>query len=368
MSHRQSLTPVLRLEGLRKCYGPVVAVDGVDTVIGEGELVSFVGPSGCGKTTLLRMIGGFARPDGGRVLLDGQDVTRDPPNRRATAMVFQSYALFPHLTVAGNVGYALRVRGHSRAEIAARVEELLRVVRLDGLGGRRPDELSGGQQQRVALARALSVKPRLLLLDEPLSNLDANLRVLMREEIKRLQRELRLTVAYVTHDQEEAMSISDCIAVMRAGRIEQFGPPSEIYERPATEFVARFVGAANFLPGEVTDAGADGVVVSTPLGAITLREGQPGLIAGARVQVVVRPEAVRLTPGDPGDEATGRPGKIVGTSYTGPIARYVVEVGGTRLIVDQHDPRRGPRYAEGDRVAVTLPADPPVLPAEPSRP
>ena len=166
-------------------------------------------------------------------------------------MVFQSYALFPHLTVAGNVGYALRVRGDPRADIAARVEDLLRVVQLEGLGGRRPDELSGGQQQRVALARALSVRPRLLLLDEPLSNLDANLRVLMREEIKRLQRELRLTVAYVTHDQEEAMSISDRIAVMRAGRIEQVGTPAEIYERPATEFVARFVGTANFVDGEL---------------------------------------------------------------------------------------------------------------------
>ena len=228
-----------------------MAVDGVDAAIQEGELVSFVGPSGCGKTTLLRLAGGFARPDGGRVLLDGQDVTRDPPNRRATAMVFQSYALFPHLTVAGNVGYALRVRGQSRADVAARVEDLLRVVQLDGLGARRPDELSGGQQQRVALARALSVRPRVLLLDEPLSNLDANLRVLMREEIKRLQRELRLTVAYVTHDQEEAMSISDRIAVMRAGRIEQLGTPTEIYERPATEFVARFVGTANFLDGDV---------------------------------------------------------------------------------------------------------------------
>jgi ABC-type Fe3+/spermidine/putrescine transport system ATPase subunit len=251
------VTAVLQLEGLVKRYGAVVAVDHVDAEIREGELVSFVGPSGCGKTTLLRMIGGFARPDGGRILLDGQDITRDPPNRRATAMVFQSYALFPHLSVAGNVGYARRVRAE-RADAAARVEDLLRVVRLEGLGDRRPDQLSGGQQQRVALARALSVRPRVLLLDEPLSNLDANLRVLMREEIKRLQRDLRLTVAYVTHDQEEAMSISDRIAVMRAGRIEQVGTPAAIYERPATEFVARFVGAATFLDGQVVEASADG--------------------------------------------------------------------------------------------------------------
>ena len=236
-----------------------MAVDGVDAEIQEGELVSFVGPSGCGKTTLLRMAGGFARPDGGRVLLDGQDVTRDPPNRRATAMVFQSYALFPHLTVAGNVGYALRVRGRSRGrDRRARRGSAPASCGSTGWGRRRRMQLSGGQQQRVALARALSVRPRVLLLDEPLSNLDANLRVLMREEIKRLQRELRLTVAYVTHDQEEAMSISDRIAVMRAGRIEQVGTPTEIYERPATEFVARFVGAAKFLDGEVTERGGPG--------------------------------------------------------------------------------------------------------------
>jgi ABC-type Fe3+/spermidine/putrescine transport system ATPase subunit len=365
MSGRQSLTPVLRLERLTKRYGPVVAVDSIDAEIREGELVSFVGPSGCGKTTLLRMAGGFARPDSGRVLLDDQDVTRDPPNRRATAMVFQSYALFPHLTVAGNVGYALRVRGQSRADVAARVEDLLRVVRLDGLGGRRPDELSGGQQQRVALARALSVRPRVLLLDEPLSNLDANLRVLMREEIKRLQRELRLTVAYVTHDQEEAMSISDRIAVMRAGRIEQVGAPTEIYEQPATEFVARFVGTATFLDGEVAGPEGTGFAVRTALGVLAVREPRAALAAGARVRLVVRPEAVRLTPGgDRPDGTPGLPGKIVGATYTGAIVRYLVEVGETRLAVDLHDPRHGPRYVDGERVAVRLPADLQVLSAD----
>ena len=219
------MSVVLRVEGLTKCYGSIVAVDGVSAEIGEGELVSFVGPSGCGKTTLLRMIGGFIRADAGRVVLDGHDVTDEPPNRRSTAMVFQSYALFPHLSVADNVGYALRVHRRARPEIGGRVEELLRLVQLEGLGARRPDQLSGGQQQRVALARALSVGPRVLLLDEPLSNLDANLRVLMREEITRLQKDLRLTVVYVTHDREEAMSISDRIAVVRAGRIEQMAHP-----------------------------------------------------------------------------------------------------------------------------------------------
>jgi ABC-type Fe3+/spermidine/putrescine transport system ATPase subunit len=357
------MSVVLRLDGLVKRYGAVVAVDRVDAEVREGELVSFVGPSGCGKTTLLRLIGGFARPDGGRILLDGQDITRDPPNRRATAMVFQSYALFPHLSVAGNVGYARRVRA-PRADAAARVEDLLRVVRLDGLGDRRPDQLSGGQQQRVALARALSVRPRVLLLDEPLSNLDANLRVLMREEIKRLQRDLRLTVAYVTHDQEEAMSISDRIAVMRAGRIEQVGTPAAIYERPVTEFVARFVGAATFLDGEVVESEAGRCAVRTALGVVAVSRAPAGLTPGTRVRLVIRPEAARLTAGDAPDGPPGLAGKIVGASYTGAVVRYLVEVGGTRLAVDLHDPTHGPRYADGDRVIVRLPADPPVLPAE----
>jgi len=359
------MSAVLRLERLTKRYGSVVAVDGVDAEIREGELVSFVGPSGCGKTTLLRMAGGFVRPDAGRIWLDGQDVTRDPPNRRATAMVFQSYALFPHLSVAGNVGYALRVRGHARGEIAARVEDLLRVVRLEGLGDRRPDQLSGGQQQRVALARALSVRPRVLLLDEPLSNLDANLRVLMRDEIKRLQRELRLTVAYVTHDQEEAMSISDRIAVMRAGRIEQVGTPTEIYERPATEFVARFVGTANFLDGEVAETSATGATVRTALGMLVVHVAGPQLARGAKVRLVVRPEAVRLSATEPLAGTPAVAGKIVGVSYTGAIARYLVDAAGIRLAVDVHNPRHGPRHADGDRVAVQLPSDVQVLPAGP---
>jgi putative spermidine/putrescine transport system ATP-binding protein len=355
------MTPVLRVEGLRKSYGHVRAVDGVDAEIGEGELVSFVGPSGCGKTTLLRMVGGFVRPDGGHILLDGRDVTRDPPNRRATAMVFQSYALFPHLSVAGNVGYAIGGRGQSRRDVARRVEELLRIVRLDGLGGRRPDELSGGQQQRVALARALSVQPRLLLLDEPLSNLDANLRVVMREEIKRLQRELRLTVAYVTHDQEEAMSISDRIAVMRAGHIEQIGAPSEVYERPATEFVAGFVGIATFVDGEVVRADSAGCVVRTALGVRSVRGPRTGLVAGSRVRLVVRPEAIRLGPLEPTEGTESLAGKIVGLAYTGAVVRYWVEAAGIRLAVDVHDPGHGVRYAESDRVSVQLPPDPPVL-------
>jgi ABC-type Fe3+/spermidine/putrescine transport system ATPase subunit len=356
--------PLLSFDGLTRRYGAVLAVDAVSAAIEPGELVSFVGPSGCGKTTLLRLLGGFLRPDAGRVVLDGEDVTGEPPNRRATAMVFQSYALFPHLSVADNLGYALRIRGRPRAEIARRVDELLALVRLDGLGGRRPDQLSGGQQQRVALARALSLRPKVLLLDEPLSNLDANLRVLMRAELKRLQRELRLTVVYVTHDQEEAMAISDRLAVMHAGRIEQLGAPAEVYEQPATEFVAAFVGVVNFLAGEVTARTPDGgATVRTAVGTLAVRGLAAGFPPGAAVRLMVRPEAVRLLP--PGD--AGRPntvpGKVEDATYAGALVRYGIVAGGVRLVASVHDPRRARVYREGDPVALELPADVHVLPA-----
>jgi ABC-type Fe3+/spermidine/putrescine transport system ATPase subunit len=278
-------------------------------------------------------------------------------------MVFQSYALFPHLSVADNVGYALRVRRRPRAEVRARVEALLALVRLDGLGARRPDALSGGQQQRVALARALSVRPRVLLLDEPLSNLDAHLRVLMREEIKRLQRDLHLTVVYVTHDQEEAMSISDRIAVMRAGRLEQVGPPDAIYDRPATAFVAGFVGTASFVPGDVVAVRPGAHEVRTALGVLTVSQaGGPPLAAGTRVTLVVRPEAIRLDP-RPAGETAGVGGTITGVVYTGAVVRYAVDAGGTRFTVDVHDPRRTTRFAPGDPVTVHFPEDAHVLPA-----
>jgi spermidine/putrescine ABC transporter ATP-binding subunit len=355
---------LLACDGLRKRYGGVTAVDGVSAGVAPGEFVSFVGPSGCGKTTLLRLLGGFIRPDAGRVVLDGVDITTEPPNRRATAMVFQSYALFPHLSVADNVGYALKIRGRPRAEIARRVEELLALVRLEGLGARRPDQLSGGQQQRVALARALSLRPKVLLLDEPLSNLDANLRVLMRSELKRLQRDLALTVVYVTHDQEEAMSISDRIAVMRAGRLEQVGAPADLYERPATEFVAAFVGPVDFLDGELAPGANPGeATVRTAVGTLAVRATPAGLGPGAAVRLVLRPEAVRLAP----PEEAGRSGAVAGTVeqavYTGALVRYAVDVGGLRLAANLHDPRHGHRYREGDRVTLVLPPDVHILPA-----
>jgi ABC-type Fe3+/spermidine/putrescine transport system ATPase subunit len=354
---------LLAIEGLGKRYGGVVALCDLTAHIRRGELVSFVGPSGCGKTTLLRLLSGFLRPDAGRIVLDGEDITPLPPNQRATAMVFQNYALFPHLTVAENIGYALSIRKRPRAEIARRVEELLALVQLTGLDLRRPAELSGGQQQRVALARALSLQPKVLLLDEPLSNLDANLRVQMRAEITRLQRGLTQTIIFVTHDQEEAMSISDRIMVMAQGRILQAGSPREVYERPTTEFVARFVGVANFLEGVLGgDAGSHPAVL-TPLGPLALRARATELAPGARVFVLVRPEAIRLHPPNDGTGGNALPGRVQQAVYTGALIRYTVEVGGIPLTVDCADPSHTPAFRRGDAVTVVLPDDPHLLPA-----
>jgi putative spermidine/putrescine transport system ATP-binding protein len=352
---------LLNLDGLTKRYGNVIAVEGISATIQRGELVSFVGPSGCGKTTLLRLIGGFLRPDAGRIVLDREDITTLPPNRRPTAMVFQSYALFPHLTVAENIGYALTIRRRPKSEVARRVEELLALVQLHDLGRRYPAQLSGGQQQRVALARSLSLQPKVLLLDEPLSNLDADLRVQMRAEIKRLQRELHQTVVFVTHDQEEAMSISDRIMVMDQGRILQSGTPSEIYERPTTAFIARSVGAVNFLEGILTNGTPGHATVTTPLGILKIRPPAEGVRSGDRVCLVVRPETIRLGPPDNGVGPNRMRGKIESAMYTGALIRYSVGVGETRLAVDLFDPRHTAIFREGDRVMLVLPEDPHLL-------
>ncbi|HSS94606.1 MAG TPA: ATP-binding cassette domain-containing protein, partial [Candidatus Dormibacteraeota bacterium] len=237
----------LRLQGIRKNYGQVVAVAGIDLTVDEGEFFTLLGPSGSGKTTLLRLIAGFERPDGGRIELGGRDVTSLPPHLRETNTVFQDYALFPHMTVGDNIGYGLRIKGVPAAERRRRVERALQMVRLTGLDKRRPNQLSGGQRQRVALARAVINEPEVLLLDEPLGALDLKLRQEMQLELKRIQKEVGITFVYVTHDQEEALTMSDRVAVMANGRIEQLGPPVELYERPATEFVAGFIGISNLL-------------------------------------------------------------------------------------------------------------------------
>src|SRR5882672_5151884 len=282
----------LEIEKLRKAYGPQTVVQNFDLAVERGEFISFLGPSGCGKTTTLRMVAGFETPSVGAIRINDQDVTRLRPNQRNVGMVFQSYALFPNMTVAGNVGFGLRVANRPAAEITTRVEEMLRLIKLPTLGGRYPYQLSGGQQQRVALARALAIKPQVLLLDEPLSALDAKIRVALREEIRGVQRALGITTIYVTHDQEEALSMSDRICVMSEGRIEQVGTPFEIYNFPKTRFVESFVGTLNVLRGRVTDAAGGRLEVDGQ--AIVAKRGLNGVQTGEQRSLALRPEAVSL--------------------------------------------------------------------------
>jgi putative spermidine/putrescine transport system ATP-binding protein len=287
----------LRLQGVRKNYGSVIAVAGVDLVVDEGEFFTLLGPSGSGKTTLLRLIAGFERPDAGRIELGGRDVTHLPPYARETNTVFQDYALFPHMSVGQNIEYGLRIKHVAAAERRKRVERALDMVRLQGLSGRRPNQLSGGQRQRVALARAVINEPEVLLLDEPLGALDLKLRQEMQIELKQIQKEVGITFVYVTHDQEEALTMSDRLAVMSNGQIEQIGTPVDVYERPATEFVAGFIGISNVL----------------------VRDG---------VRFVVRPEKIRiLADGEQPDPGmTVEPGKVEEVVYVGMSSRYVVRL------------------------------------------
>jgi iron(III) transport system ATP-binding protein len=285
----------IRIDNVSKTYGATQAVDGVTLTIQSGELFFLLGPSGCGKTTLLRMLAGFIVPGNGEIYFDEQPMNAVPARSRNTGMVFQNYALWPHRTVAGNVAYGLEVRGLSKSEIASKVTTALKLVRLEGLGERRVTQLSGGQQQRVALARALVIQPRVLLLDEPLSNLDARLRLEMREEIRRIHHETKLTMVYVTHDQKEALSLADRIAVMNRGRLVQLGTPLEVYNRPGSRFVADFIGDANFLDAEVRKIGDEGsVVVETPVGR--LHGVFPHGVAKIGQQAIcsIRPEALTI--------------------------------------------------------------------------
>lgn len=308
----------VQLAELIKRFGEQIAVDRLTLTIESGEFFSLLGPSGCGKTTTLRMIAGLERPDSGRVLFDGRHVTDLPAYRRDIGMVFQNYALFPHLTVAGNVAYGLAGRGLSRAERARRVEAALERVALPGYGPRRVTELSGGQQQRVAVARAIVIEPAVLLLDEPLSNLDAKLRLDTRAELRRLQRELRITTIYVTHDQEEALALSDRIALLAGGRLQQVGSPTELYDRPANAFVAAFLGGANVVEVEVVAAG----VVRLPSGE-TVRVPTGEACIGERRKLCVRPEAIAFD-GD-GPEAVVETATFAGSAY-----HYELRVGSAR--------------------------------------
>jgi iron(III) transport system ATP-binding protein len=349
-------SPILEIKNLTKCFGSLVAVDNVSFSVERGKLVTFVGPSGCGKTTLLRTISGFAEPDEGEIVLDGEVITRIPPNVRDTAMVFQNYALFPHMTVAQNIAFGMRIRKKSRTEIDEEVKRLLALVQMDGLGERKPHELSGGQQQRVALARALSLHPKILLLDEPLSNLDANLRITMREEIRRLQRRLDLTIIFVTHDQEEAMSISDLLVVMDSGAVKQVGSPTGIYEAPTDEFVANFIGHINFFPGEVVGLSGDDMNVRISQGNLNVKKPPFPVSVGDKVKLVVRPESIEL--GDSGDELAGIENVIEGrvevAMYIGSIIRYTIIASDQTIYVDNSDPQYTGIFQEGSQVKLIL--------------
>ena len=316
--------PLISIRAVRKTFGGVPAVTDLSLDLRAGEFFALLGPSGCGKTTLLRMIAGFEEPDAGQILLDGRDIAHDPPYRRPVNMMFQSYALFPHMSVGENIAFGLKREGLARAEIASRVAEMLRLGRLEGFEGRKPHQLSGGQRQRVALARALARRPRVLLLDEPLAALDKQLREDTQFELKDVQRRLGLTFVIVTHDQDEAMSLADRIGVMQAGRLAQVGPPEAIYERPANRYVAGFVGDINLFDAEVTGGGAAVVQVSVPmLGHVLPINSAVAFPAGTAVFLAVRPETIAfLSPNETADCIVE--GRVSAVSYLGNSRHYRV--------------------------------------------
>ena len=339
----------LTLTGIQKQFGTTYAVHDFNLSAEKGEFVSFLGPSGCGKTTTLRMIAGFEQPTAGTISIDGRDITHQAPNQRNIGMVFQSYALFPNMTVADNIGFGLRVRKRPKDQIRKRVDELLGLIHLPDKGGRYPYQLSGGQQQRVALARALAIEPSVLLLDEPLSALDAKIRVALRKEIRAIQRQFGITTVYVTHDQEEALSLSDRVVVMSEGRIEQIGPPPEIYNFPATPFVASFVGTLNLLQGTLVE----GATARLAIDGQEIRGARPtsGADDGQRVTVALRPEAVELG-------ETGGTNRLTATvedvSFLGSIVRTRVRVGKETLSFDQFNDPSLTASGIGDRVTVSF--------------
>ena len=327
----------VELEDVAKSYGGRPAVAALSLSVASGESVALLGPSGCGKTTTLNMIAGFIDPDRGALRIGGRSMTGVPPYRRSIGVVFQSYALFPHLDVFDNLAFGLRMHGETKAAIAAGVRQGLDLVQLAGLERRYPRELSGGQQQRVALARALVWRPSVLLLDEPLSNLDAKLRQEMRVEIVELQKRLGITMIFVTHDQEEALTVAARIAVMNAGEIEQVDAPTAIYARPRTEFVARFIGEGNFLAGRVTGTAGGLTAVEGDDGLRLFTADGGGRTDGARVLLMVRPEKVRLRAQPSGDAENSLPVTVEGVSFLGPVTRYRLTAGTARLTASIHD-------------------------------
>jgi spermidine/putrescine transport system ATP-binding protein len=335
----------IRLVGLTKRFDDVVAVDGISLDIGRGHFIALLGPSGCGKTTTLRMIGGFEEPTEGRIELGGVDVAPLPPYKRDVNTVFQSYALFPHLSIFENVAFGLRRRGVKGDDLRRRVGESLELVGLAGLERRKPRQLSGGQQQRIALARALVNRPRVLLLDEPLGALDLKLRKEMQLELKRIQAEVGITFVHVTHDQEEAMTMADRIVIMNGGRIEQEGTPSELYETPRTPFVAGFLGASNLLEGEVAGEErvklADGTEVRVPREALAGRSGA--------VQIGVRPEKLRIG----GGEGNSLSGVVTESAYIGVSTQYILDTPAGPVTVYMQNDRPGGQVATGERLTLS---------------
>jgi iron(III) transport system ATP-binding protein len=357
----------IAVKDLTKRFGRVDVIRRAEFTVGEGELFTLLGPSGCGKTTLLRLVAGFYTPDEGEIRFDDRRVNDVPPHERGIGMVFQNYALWPHMTVSDNIGYGLKLRKVPRAEIAQRSEAALSSVRLSGLGDRYPGQLSGGQQQRVALARALVLNPEILLLDEPLSNLDAKVRIQVRAEIRKLQKDLGITTMYVTHDQEEALTLSDRIAVFNQGKVLQVGSPKDLYERPSTRFVADFIGINNLVDATVLGPSDDGsvLVVDSPLGRLrAMPNGE--LHAGDRCVLCIRPENIAL---DSAPAAAGRnvaSGRIAFAAYLGNTLRYDVDLGqGIAFKTDMRDPWHHGELELGTPVSVSfLPATTLAIPAE----
>lgn len=345
----------LRLDGVTKKFGNTVAVNQVSLDIPRGSFATLLGPSGCGKTTLLRMIAGFYEPDEGAIYLNEKRIDQMPAHRRGTAMVFQDYALFPHMTVYDNVAYGLRLAKLPAAEIQKRMTETLEFVGLASFAQRYPNQLSGGQQQRVALARALVIQPQVLLLDEPLSNLDANLREQLRWELRATQQRLNLTFVYVTHDQSEALAMSDWIAVMRAGRVEQWGKPSELYNYPRTPFMAQFVGAANLPPAQVIARENGNLIVTLNNERFPVPEHEPErqtAQVGEQVLLCIRPEAISISRMPAAQGAVNFEGRVLRRAFLGHIMRYWVKVGDAEWIVDQSDP--GADSAFDDKVILSI--------------